>query len=83
MAEKYHPDRATIGSLLDPDSTPIKVPDWQRNYSWTNQEFETFWADVLNFFDRFPGENIREREYFLGTCVLVDAGGHYVLVIFT
>jgi hypothetical protein len=27
----------------------IVVPEWQRNYSWSTSEAETFWSDLLRF----------------------------------
>lgn len=39
------------------------IPEYQREYSWTNDECETLWEDVLNFY------NSKDKEYFIGTIV--------------
>lgn len=72
MPTSYRPERMTIGNLLSTTNPPIKVPDWQRNYSWTSSLVEVFWKDILNFDKRYPDRNINGQEYFLGSVVLVD-----------
>ena len=67
----FTPNKRSIGDLLSMTNPPIIVPEWQRDYSWTTVEVETFWLDLVAFSDRFPGENLRGREYFLGSVVLV------------
>ena len=64
-------NKRTIGELLSMTNPPIVVPEWQRDYSWTTGEVETFWLDLVAFLDRFPEDNIQGREYFLGSVVLV------------
>ena len=67
----FESNRRTIGDLLSMTNPPIVVPEWQRDYSWTTSEVETFWFDLLAFSDRFPAANIQGQEYFLGSVVLV------------
>ncbi len=67
----FEPNRRTIGDLLSMTTPPIIVPEWQRDYSWTTSEVETFWFDLLAFSARFPDANIQGQEYFLGSVVLV------------
>lgn len=80
MPTKYTPERMTIGNLLSTTNPPIKVPDWQRNYSWTTSEIEVFWKDILNFDKRYPDHNIDGQEYFLGSVVLVDNNAWHLLL---
>jgi len=72
MATLYTPHKRTIGELLTITNPAIIVPEWQRNYSWTRTEVEIFWKDLLAFDQAYPGENINEQEYFLGSAVIVD-----------
>lgn len=73
MSTRYSAERNTIGNLLSMTNPPIVVPDWQRNYSWTAKEVETFWLDLKLFDSRYPDDNINAQEYFLGSVVLVDS----------
>lgn len=77
---KYSPERMTVGQILSMTSPPVIVPDWQRNYSWTNTEIETFWQDLQRFNDQYPGDTIDGQEYFLGAVVIVDTNQSHLLL---
>jgi uncharacterized protein with ParB-like and HNH nuclease domain len=77
MAKIYVADEETVGSLLGPASPPLKVPAWQRSYSWDTKEVSAFWEDIVNFSDLHPGKNLERTEYFLGSVVLVEKQGHF------
>lgn len=77
---QYTPDRFTIGNLLSTTNPPIRVPDWQRNYSWTSSEVDTFWKDLIGFDRRYPDNNLDGQEYFVGSVVLVDNNAWHLLL---
>lgn len=80
MPTRYKPERMTIGNLLSMTNPPVVVPDWQRNYSWTTSEIETFWQDLVRFNTLYPDKNIDDQEYFLGAIVIVEtANGNLLL----
>lgn len=80
MPTRYTPDRRTIGNILSMTNPPVVVPDWQRNFSWTTSEVETFWQDLMRFNNQYPDSNIDDQEYFLGAIVIVDTNqGHLLL----
>jgi hypothetical protein len=78
--QRYEAARQTIGILLSTTSPRIEVPDWQRSYSWTSEEIETFWQDLTGFGDHYPENNIIGEEYFLGSIVLVTGGATNLLL---
>ncbi len=80
MPTQYSPERMTIGNLLSTTNPPIRVPNWQRNYSWTTSEVEVFWKDLVSFDQRYPNSNIDGQEYFLGSVVLVDNNAWHLLL---
>ena len=69
---KYDGKRRTIGELLALTSPPLVVPDWQRPYRWEASDIEAFWNDLITFSNQYPGANIDDQEYFLGSVVLVE-----------
>lgn len=69
---KYDGKRRTIGELLALTSPPLVVPDWQRPYRWEASDIEAFWNDLITFSNQYPGNNIDDQEYFLGSVVLVE-----------
>jgi uncharacterized protein with ParB-like and HNH nuclease domain len=80
MPNLYNPDKRTIGSLLSMTSPAIRVPDWQRNYSWTASEVETFWVDLNAFSENYTDRQLDDQEYFLGSVVLVNEGRSHLLL---
>ncbi|HEX6747765.1 MAG TPA: DUF262 domain-containing protein [Longimicrobium sp.] len=80
MPALYNPEKRTIGQLLTMTNPPIVVPQWQRNYSWTVSEVETFWKDLLGFDRLYPDNNIEDQEYFLGSLVIVDQNTTHLLL---
>lgn len=78
--QRYDAGRQTIGSLLSTTSPRIEVPEWQRSYSWETVQVEAFWQDLVAFDALYPGNNITGEEYFLGSIVLVTAGGSNLLL---
>jgi hypothetical protein len=78
--QRYEAGRQTIGSLLSTTSPRVEVPDWQRSYSWTREEIEAFWLDLIAFDARYPDDNIIGEEYFLGSIVLVTGGATNLLL---
>lgn len=78
--QRYEAARKTLGELLSTASPPIKVPEWQRSYSWQRNQVEEFWADLTAFSERYSDTNIQGREYFLGSVVLVTEPSQYLLL---
>lgn len=65
----YEPRKEAIGNLLAITNPSIVVPDWQRNFSWTDDNTETFWNDLIAFKKRRSPTG--QSEYFLGSVVIV------------
>src|SRR5262249_39303030 len=80
MPTQYRPERRTIGELLSMTNPPILVPNWQRNFSWTTSEVETFWQDMMLFNEQYSGDTINTEEYFLGSVVIVDNNESHLLL---
>jgi hypothetical protein len=76
--QAYTPQKRSVQELLQLTNPAIIVPDWQRNYSWRHEHFETFWNDLVTFSDRC-GQDIQE-EYFFGSVVLVSGDRSLLLL---
>ncbi|QUM73669.1 DUF262 domain-containing protein [Sphingopyxis granuli] len=74
----YTPHKRSVQELLILTNPAIVVPDWQRNYSWRHEHFETFWTDLVRFSDR-TGDSIKD-EYFFGSVVLVEGDENLLLL---
>ena len=60
MSTPLHATAATAGSLFGTSS--FLVPDYQREYAWTDDEVKQFWADLSG--------NLSGESYFLGLIIL-------------
>lgn len=69
MAKQLNAEQKTISQILnDPNKPKFLIPDYQRPYSWTKDECETLWDDILSF--AYPIDhafNAGNDRYFLGT----------------
>jgi uncharacterized protein with ParB-like and HNH nuclease domain len=71
MPDPYRADVQTVGDILSLATQPLRVPLYQRPYSWRPSEVREFWLDVTDFGeDITPGS--RDDQYFLGSIVVVD-----------
>lgn len=77
-APTYTPIKRTIGDLLSNHSPAIRVPEYQRDYSWQGKHVTDFWQDLIDFERR---ESNRDgQEYFFGTVVMVNNGRHSLVL---
>ena len=65
-------DTRTIRELFSEKKADFLIPDYQRAYSWTEDECQTLWYDFCDF--AFPNGdedsfNEDKDEYFLGVIV--------------
>ncbi|HVT81491.1 MAG TPA: DUF262 domain-containing protein [Phycisphaerae bacterium] len=76
----YSPTKQTLGQILSSTSPRIRVPDYQRDFSWQPKHVKDLWDDLLRFDNQFQGNAIDGKEYFLGSSVLVNTGAHHLLL---
>jgi hypothetical protein len=71
----------TIAGLLGEDQTSqVRIPEFQRGYSWDISHIESFWDDLNRFMARKGQENA-PKKYFLGPIVtLVEKPGFIELL---
>ena len=77
--DTFQPEKRTLGQILSSTSPPIRVPDYQRDYSWEAEQVGEFWSDLIAFGGN-PGTSLIGREYFLGAAVLVNNGTYHLLL---
>ncbi|MGB8524197.1 MAG: DUF262 domain-containing protein, partial [Candidatus Acidiferrales bacterium] len=83
MAEQidtFQPEKRTVGLILSSTSPPIRVPDYQRDYSWEDEQVSEFWEDLVAFGGAPPPTGLTGKEYFLGAAVLVNNGTYHLLL---
>jgi hypothetical protein len=69
MAEYFRLQDPVIGELLSA-SQSLRVPDYQRDYSWESVHVLDFWNDITRFQEETPLIPTMPRRYFLGAVML-------------
>ena len=52
---KLNIDQQTVRELFENKKSDFLIPDYQRPYSWEEQECQTLWDDIFSF--AFPNNN--------------------------
>jgi hypothetical protein len=65
-------EKRTLGVVLSNTTPPLRVPEYQRDFSWEERQVSEFWNDLEHFDEAYPGANINGKEYFLGAAVFVN-----------
>jgi hypothetical protein len=78
--DTFQPEKKTLGQILSSTSPPIRVPDYQRDFSWKEEQISDFWSDLIGFGGNDPHTTLTGREYFLGAAVLVNNGVFHLLL---
>ena len=60
-------------SVLNVLDEHLKVPEYQRNYSWKRRQWEEFWQDLTDFYEERRRSD-KDAFYFLGTIVVTTSG---------
>ena len=64
QASSIKSEQRSMGALLS-DKSPLRVPPYQRNFSWTSSEISDLWDDLQGII--FEGHD----NYFLGSMVFI------------
>lgn len=75
--ETFKPINQTISEIFSCDGI-YKIPNYQRQYSWTNDQLDSLWGDL---YEAYQNKNDGNDCYFLGSIVVVNDGkGYYELI---
>jgi Protein of unknown function DUF262/Protein of unknown function (DUF1524) len=80
MTDFYTTEKRTLGVVLSNTTPPLRVPDYQRDFSWEEEQVSDFWSDLEHFGDQYPGMNINGKEYFLGAAVFVNNQTYHLIL---
>lgn len=73
-------EKRTLGVVLSNTTPPLRVPEYQRDFSWEEQQVSEFWNDLIRFDEAYPGTNINGKEYFLGAAVFVNNQTYHLIL---
>ncbi|MDI6763218.1 MAG: DUF262 domain-containing protein [Thermodesulfobacteriota bacterium] len=67
-------EERSLGSILS-DKRPLRVPAYQRSFSWTKSEITDLWSDLQNIM--YEGQ----EKYFLGSMVFIHKSDNSLEVV--
>ncbi|HDR4513813.1 DUF262 domain-containing protein [Bacillus cereus group sp. TH150LC] len=76
---KIHAYDRTITQIFNSEVKYI-IPRFQREYSWTKEEVEEFWNDIIDNIEDL-GTQFTNKEYFIGSLVLVEENEYVYHVV--
>jgi len=74
MEDTFSPENQTISKIFNCDQI-YRIPNYQRQYSWTNEQLEVLWDDL---YEEYENEN--NKCYFLGSIVVVKTGDYLDII---
>ena len=75
--DTFKPINQTISEIFSCDGI-YKIPNYQRQYSWTNDQLDALWNDLYEAYENRTESN---DCYFLGSIVVVNDGKGYFELI--
>lgn len=75
--DTFNPENKTISEIFSIDGI-YKIPNYQRQYSWTNDELDALWSDL---YEAYQNKTEGNDCYFLGSIVVVNDGNGYLELI--
>ena len=75
----FKPDCCTLQKLLT--NGIYKIPEYQRDYAWTDEQLERLWSDLEVSFNNYNSQ--KDNKYFFGSIVLAaesDEEGPYIVI---
>src|SRR5665647_2766230 len=67
-------EERSIGSILA-DKRPLRVPAYQRSFSWTKTQIDDLWEDIQSIL--YDGQ----EQYFLGSMVFIQKADNSLEVV--
>lgn len=71
----FNPEAKTIGKIFDGGDGYYQIPDYQRLYSWNDEQIEQLWEDVYSAMES------NDESYFLGPMILIRTKDGYFDVV--
>ncbi len=76
MSQPFGANPKNFGGLLGQFGTPVRVPPFQRGYSWEKTHVSTFCEDIFDFNHSWKAG----EQYFLGPIVIMEEADKIVLL---
>ena len=66
----FTPESVTIKNLFCNSDSLYMIPNYQRPYSWTDDQVEKMWEDLWEAFQNEKEDENSSEDYFLGSIIV-------------
>lgn len=78
--EIFKPESRTILQIFSDTNAYYQMPNYQRPYSWEDEQVEQLWDDLITAFENHQDDPSSNPNYFLGSIILVPNGDRFDVV---
>jgi uncharacterized protein with ParB-like and HNH nuclease domain len=80
VTDIFKPDNKTIEQIFGDTEAFYNMPIYQRPYAWDKERVEQLWYDILEAYKNNLQDKEIDKNYFLGSVVVVDKGKYQDVV---
>lgn len=73
-ADLFVPVSLSLGDVFTSGDVIYQIPDYQRPYSWVDDQVEQLWEDLLEAYENNKEDETIDSNYFLGSLIVVKKG---------
>lgn len=74
MKEEFKPQSLSISEVFLNNDPIYQIPDYQRQYSWKDEQVVQLWEDIYGAFLNNKDDNTTDTNYFLGSLIVISKG---------
>lgn len=73
-ADLFVPASLSLADVYTSGDVIYQIPDYQRPYSWIDEQVEQLWEDLLEAYENNKEDESLDSNYFLGSLIVVQKG---------
>ena len=73
-ADLFVPASLSLADVFTSGDVIFQIPDYQRPYSWVDDQVEQLWEDLLEAYENNKEDEALDSNYFLGSLIVVKKG---------
>lgn len=78
--EIFRPESKTIREIFGDAQAFYQMPDYQRPYSWDDEQVDQLWDDIYTAYTNNKEDKEIDKNYFLGSMILIPNGKAFDVV---
>lgn len=71
-ADQFSPASLSLGDVLTNGDPIYQIPDYQRPYSWADEQVSQLWEDIYEAYKNNADDPSVDSNYFLGSLIVIQ-----------